>query len=85
MQNAKQKSEYWAPVIIYLDLENPYWGEEIFVIEKGISKTRFQLDKQPTLYYGLTDPYDSEFIIITSGKTFDYMDYSSGTYAFLDV
>ena len=51
------------------------------MIKKKVGQILY--DDAPTLRYGLTDPYDSAFMIMTSGRTFELMDISGGTYAYL--
>ena len=71
---------YFSPIISQLNLVDPYWGTESLVIKKWVGEILY--DDAPTLRYGLTDPYDPAFMIMTSGRTFELMDISGGIYAY---
>ena len=72
---------FFSPIISQLNLEDPYWGTENLVIKKLVGQILY--DDAPTLRYGLTDPNDPAFMIMTSGQTFELMDISGGIYAYL--
>ena len=78
-------TEGFAPIIMEIDLEDPQFTEDNYLIAKVIESDRWAYADQPPMKLGLVDPADSGYFIISSRYTFDILDISHGYYWRLDA
>ena len=69
------------PIIIEIDLENPQFSGDDFLLAKLIDISRFTYKDQPPMKYGIIDPDDPSLIILTSRYSFEMIDIGRGYYA----
>ena len=78
-------TEGFAPIIMEINLEDPEFTADNYLLAKVIESDRWAFADQPPMKLGLVDPLDDGYFIITSRFTFDILDTTHGYYWKLDA